>query len=260
MTLMTRRAGAALFLAMAALFLIVNRAAYKGYFQDDELNNISWTRDIPAIEYAQAILTPNFFNNNFRPVGHFYYREMSLLYGLDFPKYLPLIHLAHILNVWMVWLLARRLGLEPLPASLGTLFFAFDMAVFDVYWKPMYVFDLFCATFSLAATLLYTRRRYVLSFAAFWLAYKSKELAVMLPLALACYEFWLAEKKNWQPLIPFFAVSLSFGLQGVLLNKNTDNDYAFHFTAAALWTTLSFYSSKILLVPHAGLALIALPL
>jgi hypothetical protein len=257
---MTKRAGAALFLAMAALFLIANRAAYKGYFRDDDLNNISWTRDIPALEYAQAILTPKLFTNNFRPAGHYYYREMSLLYGLDFPKYLPILHLAHILNVWAVWMLARRLGLSPLGASLGTLFFAFNMAVFEVYWKPMYVFDLFCATFSLGSILFYTQRRYVLSFCAFWLAYKSKELAVMLPAVLACYEFWLAEKKNWKALIPFFAVSLSFGLQGVLLNKNTDNDYAFHFTAAALWTTLSFYSSKILLVPHAGLALIALPL
>src|SRR5260370_518524 len=101
---MTKRAGAALFLAMAALFLIANRAAYKGFFQDDELNNISWTRDIPALEYAKGLLTPRFFDNNFRPVGHFYYRQMSLRYGLDFPKYLPLMHLAHILNVWLVWM------------------------------------------------------------------------------------------------------------------------------------------------------------
>jgi len=71
MNLMTKRAGAALFLAMAALFLLANRAAYRGYFQDDELNNLAWTRDIPAIDYAKAVLTPKFFNNNFRPVGHF---------------------------------------------------------------------------------------------------------------------------------------------------------------------------------------------
>src|SRR5438552_5140203 len=257
---MSKWAGAALFLTMAALFLIANRAAYKGFFQDDELNNISWTRDIPALEYAKAVFTPKFFNNNFRPVGHYYYRAMSLRYGLDFPKYLPLMHLAHILNVWLVWLLARRLGLPPLASSLGALFFGFDMAVFDVYWKPMYVFDLFCATFSLASILLYTRRRYILSFAAFWLAYKSKELAVMLPVVLACYEFWLAEKKNWKPLIPFFAISLSFGLQGTLLNHNPDSDYTFRFTPAAFWTCLSFYASQIFLIPYAGLALIALPL
>src|ERR1022692_4573986 len=140
--LMTKRAGAALFLVMAVLFLVVNRAAYKGYFQDDELDNISWTRDIPAIEYAKAILTPRFFSDNFRPAGHFYFREMSLLYGLDFPKYLPIVHLAHLLNVWLVWTIARGLGIGVLPASLGTLFFAWNMACFDIYWKPMYVFDL----------------------------------------------------------------------------------------------------------------------
>jgi hypothetical protein len=184
---------------------------------------------------------------------------MSLHYGLDFPKYLPILHLAHILNVWMVWMLARRIGLPPLASSLGTLFFALNMAAFDIYWKPMYVFDLFCATFSLASILLYTRRRYVLSFCAFWLAYKSKELAVMLPAVLACYEFWLAEKRNWKPLIPFFAVSLSFGLQGVLLNQNVDNEYTFRFTPAAFWTTLRFYSSKLFLIPYAGLVLIPLP-
>jgi len=256
---MTMRAGAALLFAAAALFLIANRAAYRGYFQDDELNNISWTREIPALDYAKAVLTPKFFNNNFRPVGHYYYREVALRYGLDFPKYLPIMHLAHILNIWLVWLLARRLGLGALAASMGTLFFVFDLAVFEIYWKPMYVFDLFCATFTLASVLFYSQRRYVLSFVAFWLAYKSKELAVMIPVVLACYEFLLAERKNWKPLIPFFAVSLSFGLQGVLMNPNVDNDYTFRFTATAFWTCLRYYASKILLIPYAGVALLALP-
>src|SRR5580704_16245638 len=255
---MTKRAGTALLLATAALFLIANRAAYKGYFQDDELNNIAWTRDIPAIEYAKAILTPRFFVNNFRPVGHFYFREMSLLYGLDFPRYLPILHLAHLLNVWMVWLIARRLGIAVFPASLGTLFFASHMAAFDIYWKPMYVFDLFCATFSLLAIFLYARRRYVLAFCAFWLAYKSKELAIMLPAVLGYYEFLLVKDRNWKRLIPFFAVSLLFGLQSILLNPNPDNNYTFRFTPAAFWKCLSFYSSQIFLIPYAGLPLAAL--
>src|SRR6058998_1819954 len=101
---MTKRAGAALLLSAAVLFLIANRSAYKSYFQDDELNNISWTRHVPAIDYATGLLTPRLFTNNFRPVGHFYFRQMSLWYGLDFPKYLPIIHLAHILDVWLLWL------------------------------------------------------------------------------------------------------------------------------------------------------------
>jgi hypothetical protein len=257
---MTKRAGAALLLLTAALFLIANRAAYQGYFQDDELDNLSWTRLIPATDYATAILTPRFFTNNFRPAGHFYFREMSLLFGLDFPAYLPVLHLAHLLNVWLVWSLARQLDLAPLPASLGTLLFAFHMAAFDIYWKPMYAFDLFCATFCLLSLWLYTRRRYVFAFCAFWLAYKSKELAVMLPAVLACYEFLLARERNWKRLIPFFAVSLSFGLQGILINPATDNDYTFRFTPGAFWTCLSFYSSRILFLPFAGFSLAALPI
>jgi hypothetical protein len=257
---MSIRAGAALFVLTAALFLIANRAAYQGYFQDDELDNISWTRYISPAEFAQATLTPRLFTNNFRPVGHFYFREMSLLFGLDFPFYLPLLHLAHLLNVFLVWRIARALGIAPLAASLGTLLFGFHMAAFDVYWKPMYAFDLFCATFCLLAILLYMRRRYVLSFCAFWLAYKSKELAVMLPVVLACYEFWLMKDRKWKRLLPFFAVSLSFGLQAVLLNSNAGTEYAFHFTPAAFWRCLTFYASQLFLLPYAGLALIAAPL
>lgn len=257
---MNKWAGAALLLIAAALFLIANRSAYRGYFQDDELNNIRWTRELPASDYLKGVLTPRFFTNNFRPVGHYYFRQMSLSYGLDFPKYLPILHLTHILNIWLLWMLARRLGLGPVAASLGTFFFAFHMALFDVFWKPMYVFDLFCATFTLASILFYSQRRYILSLCAFWLAYKSKELAVMLPVALACYEFLIAEKKNWKPLIPFFALSLLFGLQGVLLNPNTDNDYTFRFTFEAFWTSLRFYASRVFFVPYAGLALLALPL
>jgi hypothetical protein len=124
----------------------------------------------------------------------------------------------------------------------------------------MYVFDLFCATFCLLAIFLYMRRRFVLAFCAFWLAYKSKELAVMLPVMLACYEFWFAKDRNWKRLVPFFAASLAFGLQALFLNPNPDNDYTFRFTLAAFRTSLTFYASRILLIPYAGLALIALPL
>jgi hypothetical protein len=257
---MTKRAGAALFLAMAALFLAANWDAYKSYFQDDDLVNMGWSGDVPVSYYAKAILSPRLLLENFRPAAQIYFRETSLLVGLDFPKYLPILHLAHLLNVWLVWTIARGLGSGPLAASLGTLFFALHAAAFDIYWKPMYVFDLLCGTFCLLSIFLYTRRRYVLSFCAFWLGYKSKELAVMLPMVLACYEFWFVQDRSWKRLLPFFAVSLSFGLQGLLLNPNHDNDYTFSFTPAAVLRTLHFYSSEIFLIPYAGLALAALPL
>ena len=90
----------------------------------------------------------------------------------------------HLLNVWLLWLVARRLGAPPFAAAAACLFFGLHMALFDDFWKPMYIFDVLCATFCLLSLWCYASERWVLSFAAFWLAYKSKELAVMLPAVL----------------------------------------------------------------------------
>jgi hypothetical protein len=255
---MSKRTGLALVLLLAALFLAMNRGAYRGYFSDDEVDNLSWTPFVSGAGFAKALATPLFLEYNFRPVGHFYFKEMEKYFGLDFPKYVLGIHLFHLLNAWLLWVLARRLGAAPLSAGAAVLFFAFHMALFDALWKPMYVFDVLCGTLCLLSIIFYTGRRWVLSFLAFWMAYKSKELAVMLPAVLAAYEWWAGERR-WKPLVPFFAASLSFGLQGILLNPNRDNDYTFRFTPAALAKTSVFYAGRVFLAPFAGFAILAAP-
>jgi len=252
---LARNARSVLFFALLAVLLVaVNLRAFRGYFQSDDLNTIGWVGMVSKLTYLEATLSPRFQDNNFRPVGHFFFREAALYFGLDFWKYVAAIQALHLLNVWLVWLLARKLGAPPLAAAGGAVLFAFHMALFDAFWKPMYVFDLLCAAFCLLSVLLYVRGRWALSFVAFWLAYKSKELAVMLPFVLAVYEIWFG-KRQWKPLIPFFLASLSFGLQGILLNPNRDNDYTFHFTAAAAARTFQFYSAKVFLWPYLFLLL-----
>lgn len=251
---MSKRAGVLSFLLFAGLFLAMNRGAYRGYFQPDELDNLSWAPALRPVEFLKGAVSPLFQSNNFRPVGHFYFHAAGRLFGLDFPPYVAIIQALHLLNVWLVWLLARRLGAKAWTAAAACAFFGFHMAMFDAFWKPMYVFDVLCATFCLLSILAYSRRSWVLSFVAFWLAYKCKEVAVMLPLVLACYEYWFG-KRRWIRLAPFFVASLSFGIQGLLLNPNKDNDYTFRFTAAALATTSVFYAQRVFLVPFLGFAL-----
>ena len=248
---MSKRSGLILFTLLAALFLIVNRGAYAGYFQDDEIDNLSWAPYLSSLDFLKGALTPQFQPNNFRPVGHYYFHAAEKLFGLDFPKYVAIIHAIHLLNVWLLWLLARRLGAKPFAAGAACAFFAFHMALFDNFWKPMYVFDILCAMFGLFSLLSYAHGRWVLSFAAFWLAYKSKELAVMLPVVLACYEIWFGQRR-WKPLAPFFLASLCFAIQGMVLNPNHDNDYTFRFTIAALAKTSVFYASRVFLIPYLG--------
>jgi hypothetical protein len=246
------------FALLVASFLLLNRGAYRGYFQDDDLDTLSWAPRMPAVQFFKAAMSPFFQPDNFRPAGHLFYHAAEALFGLNFPLWVASIQAIHLFNAWLLWLLARRMGATRMAAGAGCLLFALHMALFDAVWKPMYIFDVLCAGLCLLSLLLYSQRRWILSFLAFWLAYKAKELAVMLPVALAAYEFWFKKRnplRAWRPLLPFFAASLSFGMQGILLNPNHDNDYTFRFTPEALEKTALYYAGRIFLTPYLGFAL-----
>ncbi len=245
-------------LAIALVFIALNYRAYDGFFQDDELDTLTWAPSRPVSEYAVGFFKPLFATYNFRPVAHLYFTIMGRLFGENFPPWITPIFALHLTNGLLVFALMRRLGIAAWHALAVTAFFIWSASAFDAYWKPMYVFDLLCATFSLASILLYAHRRWVLSFIAFWCAYKSKEMAVMLPVALLAWEHWFGERRYLR-LLPFFAVSLSFGVQGLLLNPNRgkDNEYTFHFTWKALTATVPFYARRFLVFRWSG-ALLAL--
>lgn len=247
-----------LFLVVVLLFLVANRGAYKGYFSDDDLDNLGNAQVAQFRYYVVNLLTPRLNYYNFRPTGHFVYYAMERLAGLNFPRYITLIQTMHLLNVLLVWVLLRRLGATTVAACGGTLFFVFEMASFDIYWKPMYVFDLFCAFFCLLSILAYLHQRFVLAIIGFWFAYKAKEVAIMLPMVLAACEYWIGGRR-WRRLIPFFVISLTFGLQALFANQTRDNLYTLRFSPKAIWQCVDFYSSQIFGVPQLGLGLLALP-
>src|SRR5205807_1171777 len=66
-------------------------------------------------------------------------------------------------------------------------------------------------------------------------------------------------KKRWKRLIPFFAISLVFGIQALLLNQARHNDYSLRFSPTGIWNCMVFYASKLFLVPYAGFAVLLLP-
>ena len=161
---MNKWIGLALFLAVALLFFIANRGAYEGFFQGDELDSLSWTPQIPIAVFVEGSGQPGLQCAEFPAGGPplFPHHEPRLRPG--FPDYVLPLHLLHLLNVWLLWMVLRSMGASPFAAGAGALFFAFNMAVFDVYWKPMYAFDLFCGAFCLLSLLFWIKRRWVLSF------------------------------------------------------------------------------------------------
>jgi hypothetical protein len=62
------------------------------------------------------------------------------------------------------------------------------------------------------------------------------------------YEFLLGEKR-WKPLIPFFAVSLAFGVQALVANAHRENAYTFRVTPETVWTALRFFGQQLRIVP-----------
>lgn len=241
------------------LFYVASKGAYKGFFSADDLDNLAWTRHAELKSFFVGLVTPQFYASNFRPIGHFYFWALGHAAALDFRPYVAVLHALHLVNLALLWRLLQRLDFSWAARAIGVIFFAFHMAVFDAYWKPMYVFDVLCAVFSLLSVLLWIDKRRWMSLLCFWLAYKSKELAVAVPVILLAYEYLLASF-HWKTLVWHFAGGAWFTAQALFAQGGRGGDYGLRLTPLTLWQTLDFYASQILLVRHAGFGLALLPL
>lgn len=230
-----------------ALFLIANRAAFEGYFSDDDLDNLSWATVAGSDTFVRELVTPVFSESNTRPTGGLYYRWFGQAYGLQFPKFVPPLFALHLLNAGMLFLLMRRKGVPELAQWAGVIFFLFHASLLEAWWKPMYVFDLLCGTFLLASWLLFSTKYWPAALVTFWLAYKSKEVALFFPVMLALEDLKRA--------VPFILISLNFGLQALRVNRGRDTVYTLRFTPAALAATIPFYLKHAVLNKFGGLVL-----
>jgi hypothetical protein len=246
---------ATLLLTTLVLFWVTNHGAYRNYFQADSLDNLGLAHAIGWDSLLKPLVVPTVPVDNFRPVGMIFLKLMSNTAGLRFHPYIEALQILHVINAFLVFLLLRKLGLSTLAACCGALFFAFHMALFTVLWEPMYVFDLLCGFFCLLSLLTYINGHWIASFFLFWLAYRSKENAIMLPLVVAAWEYRFGPRK-WARLVPFFALSLILGVQALSHNVTRDSAYTLHFDLASIWKCIAYYSSQLLLIPFAGLAIL----
>ncbi|MEO5951390.1 MAG: hypothetical protein ABIQ44_02880, partial [Chloroflexia bacterium] len=228
-------------------FLIANRGEFEGYFSDDDLDNLSWATVAGMDSFVRELVTPVFSKTNTRPTGALYYRWAGLSFGWDYSKYLvPLIAL-HWFNCGLLFWIVRRKGAGEFEAAAAVVFFLFHASLLEAWWKPMYIFDLLAATFCLVTWLVFGTRYWWLALLSFWLAYKSKEVALFFPVVLALDHFRRA--------IPFFAISASFGLQAMLVNTQRNTVYTLRFTPGSLLSTIPFYFKQAVLNKYGALTL-----
>ncbi len=244
---------------IAAVFLVYNRQAYGSFFFDDAFDHLGWTTTVNIRTFINGLLTWRFLPNNFRPVGHYLYRFMYQVAGYYFPAWIAALHLLHLVCVGLLWLILRRLKVPVYAAAAGLLVFALNMSAFYVYWRPMFHFDLLCCLFTLLCLYAYMRGNLIVSLLSFWLAYKAKEIGVVIPAILLVYEWWFGGKRWWR-VVPFAVISASFTLQAFLANRKTDNPYTLRVTPAVVWTCVKFYANHALLFPFLGFLLPGLAL
>jgi len=247
------------FFALGFVFYVACKGALKGYFSSDDLDNLAWTSHSPLTTFLIELFSPVFSPINFRPVGHFYFWALGRTAGLDFAPYVAVLQLLHLINCALLWRLLTKLDFAWAARAAGVLFFAFHMAAFDAYFKPMYVFDVLCALFCLTALVYWQPRYWGYSILIFLVAFKSKELAVALPVVLFLYEYWLGERR-WKALIAPAVLAAAFTVQALFAQGGRGGDYGLRLTPATFWQALDFYASAILRAPHLGFALLALPL
>ena len=140
--------------------------------------------------------------------------------------------LIHLFCTLFVFLILRQLGLKPLFAAIGALIFGIHpMGVESVAWVTERK-DLLYTFFYLASIIAYMnylkngRRPYLylgISYGLFLLALLSKIQAVSLPLVLLAIDFYMNRPIKLKLLvekIPFFILSLGFGIAGIFILKN----------------------------------------
>ena len=82
------------------------------------------------------------------------------------------------------------------------------------------------------------------------------ELLLPIVLLLSGWQFGetrVSGRRPWISLVPFFRMSLSFGVQSLRLPPGPESEYSMHLSGASLWLGVAFYAGKMLYAPLSGL-------
>jgi hypothetical protein len=224
----------ALVLASITIFCIANRGAFEGYFSDDDLDNLSWATVAGTPGLLRDFVSLRFSENNTRATGALFYKVLGNSFGLEFGRYVPWLFGVHLLNCALLGWLAHRRGASEFGAWTAAVFWGFHAALLEAWWKPMYCFDLLCASFCLLTWHLFQSHRFWPALLTFLVAYRAKEVAVFLPFAMA----FDGGPRVWALAI----LSLNFSVQAMRANSGRDNDYTLRFRLDSLYTTIPYYA------------------
>lgn len=152
------------------------------------------------IEPVSSLIKANvfFWRPSYRPFGGLIYRAVFAMFGFN-PRPLYVVYFAAMLvNLWLAYLLLKRIGGSAEIAAIGVLLCEFHGKLDYLYYNAGSMYDVFCFLFFSLALLIYLPVRIqgrLLGirgnfgfFACFICALNSKEMAATLPIIVLVYE------------------------------------------------------------------------
>ncbi len=213
------------------------------FLQTVNFDYVNWDDDknVYDNELVTTITADNFVENtkgifttdvigNYNPLPIWTFALENLAFGMDSPGKMHMNNVfLHLICVLLIFRISRLLGLKNGAALLVALLFAIHpMRVESVAWITERK-DVLFGVFFLGALFYYVKRKvygekkYTLIITVlFILALFSKIQAVVLPLSMIAIDYYLSgkiTKKDILSKIPLFALSLAFGIFGIMMLK-----------------------------------------
>ncbi len=253
-------------LALLAWFVFLVRGGLASWFDADDLMNLNyyWTRSWPQLLRANLF----FWSSYYRPGGGLFYRSMYALWGFHPLPFRIAVMVLLCVNLVLLAVVVRQLTESRWAMLVALLVVGIHPYFSGAYFTTGTVYDVLAYTFVWGAFALYVGVRraerlpgwgtLAVLLCLLAAALNSKEISVVLPVAVALYELVWRPPRHWNPAAVwrwirregrFAAMGAVFDLAFIIGKRYGPNSlwdigpYRPHYTVAgylqSLWGQLS---------------------
>jgi hypothetical protein len=188
-------------LCIGVLLIFTFRLYTFAYFWLDDFNNLHWVQSQSFTQMLWYVVNPA--SDFFRPVGMMFYWIALQLFDRDALAYHYFLWALHTINVGLVYWILQRFTNSHAGAAVGTMVFASQYVLNDLYWSFGTIFEVVGAMFYFTGILLWSRERQssalvVLASLVFLLALKAKEMTITLPAIWLAYDLLIRRNLGWR--------------------------------------------------------------
>ena len=190
--------------------------------------------------HGVAAIFTSFYNGNYHPLTTLIYLIEYRMVGLNPMFYIVVNILLHLVNVFLVFNLLKKITSNDLLSIVVAFLFAINpLHVESVAWISE-LKDVLYSCFYLLSIYFYIRwvesgfktRQYLLMLLFFLASLLSKSAAVTLPVLLLAIDLYKGRKVNQKTIVeklPLFVLSIVFGIVAILSQRTAGalNDYTF---------------------------------